>query len=331
MAGSLRCALLLAACAPLVRPADPTLLNMVMPEARILAGADLQAARTSPLGLFLLERARAQAEDPGFRKFIEATGFDPRQDLHEVLLASTGDPKQQKGLIVARGLFDTARILTLASQHGMPASTYRGALLFKLTHDAKKDAAGEPGALALLDGSIAVGGDAASVQAAIDRYRQGGAPLDTKLLARAMELSRRYELWSVSLVPATQWTNLRGQPAESQEKLASPLQGILETSGGVKLGRDVVIAGEVVARSDKDAAALSDVVRFLLGMMLMNAKDPQAVEAARLFQSLNLSVEGNVVKMSLRVPEADLEKMLLAAQSRPKAPARRTLRRSRVQ
>jgi hypothetical protein len=99
----------------------------------------------------------------------------------------------------------------------------------------------------------------------------------------------------------------------------------------VKLGPEIVVDAEVVARSDKDAAAIADVVRFVAGMMAMNARDPNAAQVVTLLQSLKLVVEGARVKLSLRIPEAEIEKVLLAAPASSRNPARRTLRRSRPQ
>lgn len=329
---ALRCMLALAASTAWMAAADPALLRMVMPEARVIAGADLQTAKTSPLGLFLLQRSRTHPEDPEFRRLLEAAGFDPREDLHEVLLASTGDSKEHRGLILARGLFDVARIRALAAQRSIPVSTYGDAVVLALGQGARHSPPDEPGSLAFVNGSIAVAGDAASVRAAIDRYRQGAAPLGPDLAARVMDLSRRYELWSISLVPALQW---RVAPVPDPQLGAllgnSPLQGIVETSGGVKLGPEIVVDAEVVARSDKDAAAIADVVRFVAGMMAMNARDPNAAQVVTLLQSLKLVVEGARVKLSLRIPEAEIEKVLLAAPASSRNPARRTLRRSRPQ
>ncbi len=319
--------LVLAAFTVRMPAADPALLNMVMPEARLIAGADLRAARISPLGVFFLDRSRT-AEDPLFRRFLEATGFDPRKDLDAVLLASTGEPKEHSGLILARGLFDVARISALASQHGLSASTYEGALVLTAIQGATGTPV-KPGSLAFLNSAIAVAGDAALVRAAIGRYRRGGPPLDAALAARVMDLSRRYEFWSVSLAPAVQWQATPVPDPQLGDLLRNhPLQGIVETSAGVKLGPEIAVDTEVVARSDKDAAALADVVRFVAGMMARNATDPKAAEVGKLLQSLKLAVEGARVKLSLRIPEADIEKVFLAAQASSRAPARRTLRHS---
>ena len=76
--------------------ADPQLLNMVPPDAKVLAGINVDQARNSPLGQFLLAMMPA---DAGFQQFVAVSGFDPRRDLHEILVAATRPDKaaaQQK-------------------------------------------------------------------------------------------------------------------------------------------------------------------------------------------------------------------------------------------
>src|SRR5438552_10934594 len=48
-----------------------------------------------------------------FRSFIAATGFDPRRDIHEIVMASPADLQARSGLVLVRGQFDSGRILTL--------------------------------------------------------------------------------------------------------------------------------------------------------------------------------------------------------------------------
>ena len=62
--------------------ADPALLNLVMPNAKVLAGVNVASALTSPFGQFVL--GRIAAHHPSFPAF-----FDPRTDLTELLLART--------------------------------------------------------------------------------------------------------------------------------------------------------------------------------------------------------------------------------------------------
>ena len=97
------------------------------------------------------------------------------------------------------------------------------------------------------------------------------------------------------------------------------MRGIVGTSGGIKFGPSILIAGEAVTRSEKEATALADVVRFFMGMVQMSAqKNPQAAAAMAFFQRLDLKAEGNVMRVSLTIPEADLEKLIQQAQQKPK-------------
>src|SRR5438067_12483164 len=91
------------------RAADPQLLKLVMPDAKVLAGVNVDQAKTSPFGQYVL--SQMQSQDAHLKELTTLTGFDPTRDVHEVLVASSGDPNQQTGLAVARGNFDPARIL----------------------------------------------------------------------------------------------------------------------------------------------------------------------------------------------------------------------------
>src|SRR5437763_7713041 len=95
-----------------IRAADPQLLSLVMPDAKVLAGVNVDQAKTSPFGQYVL--SQMQSQDAHLKELTTLTGFDPTRDVHEVLVASSGDPNQQTGLAVARGNFDPARILAAA-------------------------------------------------------------------------------------------------------------------------------------------------------------------------------------------------------------------------
>ena len=91
--------------------ADSALLNLVMPEARMVAGIDVERARDSFLGRKLMEQLDNGKEAGDFAKFVALTGFDPRRDLKEILIA-TPDANTQNppALILVRGTFDMSRI-----------------------------------------------------------------------------------------------------------------------------------------------------------------------------------------------------------------------------
>jgi hypothetical protein len=84
-----------------------------------------------------------------------------------------------------------------------------------------------------------------------------------------------------------------------------------QASGGIRFSDPVQISAEIVARSDKDAQALVDVVRFLAGLIQLNReKNATAAEVATLADTLDLKTAGNVMTMSLAIPEATLERIV---------------------
>ena len=86
-----------------------------MPDVKVVAGVNVDQAKNSPFGQFML--SRMQAGEGGLGKLTGATGFDPRRDLREILMGTVGQPGQ-KGLVLARGTFDATRIFEAARSAG---------------------------------------------------------------------------------------------------------------------------------------------------------------------------------------------------------------------
>src|SRR5690348_17893197 len=101
---------LLAAASTAFAEIDHGLLNLVPVGTKVLAGFQIEQGKTSALGQYLLQRAGS--EEPQFQKLLDATGFDPRRDLQEVLVATQGPQAVQNHnvVVLARGTFDVAHI-----------------------------------------------------------------------------------------------------------------------------------------------------------------------------------------------------------------------------
>jgi hypothetical protein len=71
-------------------------------------------------------------------------------------------------------------------------------------------------------------------------------------------------------------------------------------------------------RSEKDAQALVDVVKFLAGLVQLNRQNnPAAGQVATLLDTLQTSTSGNTTTISLAVPEQQLEQLLNSAHEKP--------------
>jgi len=68
--------MVLAACTAFA--ADSSLLSLVSPDTKVIAGIHVDRTTASQFGQFLL--SQAQHGDADFNKFVAATGFDPRRE-----------------------------------------------------------------------------------------------------------------------------------------------------------------------------------------------------------------------------------------------------------
>jgi len=303
--------------------ADPGLLRMVMPDAKVVAGIQVAKTRDSLFGQFIL--SHMQVDDAGFQKFITETGLDPRRDVSEILIASNwqSSTPESRWLVLARGTFDLQKIGQAALANGARASKFQGADLYAYSDAAKPEV--ENG-IAFTDASTALLGDIGSVKAAIERWK-ANAPASDALLSKVRDVSAANDFWFVTLVPVSEFALAMPDPNLSGAMKGNLLAGISQASGGVRFGDTVAFSAEAVARSDKDAQALVDVVKFVAGMVQLNRQqNSTADQVSSLLDNLNCKATGNVTTISLAIPETQLEQMLqsLRQDSRParkKAPA----------
>ncbi|MBA0085621.1 MAG: hypothetical protein HRJ53_11550, partial [Acidobacteria bacterium Pan2503] len=146
---TLTVATLIAVFAGLAPAADPQLVNLVMPDAQVLAGINVDQAKTTPFGQYLLSQIQSQGLHLG--QISGQTGFDPTRDLRELLLASDGTP--QTGLVLARGAFDAQRIQSAGLAGGGVMESYKS---LNILEDPKRTHG-----VAFLDATLAVSGDLA--------------------------------------------------------------------------------------------------------------------------------------------------------------------------
>jgi len=282
--------------------ADPGLLGLVPSDSKVVAGIHVDRSAASPFGQFLLRQM--QQDDAGFKKFVTSTGFDPRRDLTEVITASPDGPQHAgHGVVLARGTFDVSRITTAAKAEGKSLTTYQSARVISGTWPK-----GEW--IAFPDGSTAIIGDQDSVRTALDRRASGGAALDFKIASKVQELSGKYDAWIVSASPVANFADKMPNAQVNGAMNGDMMKSIELATGGLQFGSTIQIVAEAVTRSDKDASALVDVVKFLAGMIQLNRDKGEVANFAALLDTMNLKAVGNSMMISLSIPEANLEQMM---------------------
>jgi hypothetical protein len=232
--------------------------------------------------------------------------------VSEIVIASNWKPNSPDNhwLVLADGTFNIAKITAAAQANGAVPGVYQGVNL--VTHPASSHTQVTT-AFAFLGTSTALAGDIASVKAAIDR-KQSNAPTDSNVFNKAQQVSANNDFWFVTLVPLS---NFAGSIPDSN--LSGAMQGNLfaainQASGGVRFGDTVTISAEAITRSDKDAQALVDVVKFFAGLVQLNKQNNAAAgQVATLLDTLQATASGNTTTISLAIPEQQIEQLLNSA------------------
>jgi hypothetical protein len=278
--------------------ANSRLLNLVMPDAMALADVNVDQAKASPFGQYVLTTL-LQSQAQQLQQLATLTGFDPRQDVDELLLASNSAAGSKTGLALALGTFDPAKITAAAQLAGGGVETYSGVSIIE---DPQKQ-----NGLAFLDATLVVAGDLASVKAAIDRRNNGAPAIPATLLAQVNQLSASEDAWALTTVPPSTLQPSAAAPPAGGVNIQKALQQIQSASGGVKFGSAVVVTAQAQTASPQDALQLGAVLQMLVSVAQLSAsKDPQA---AALAQSVQVGTEGSTVKVSLSVPESQIEQL----------------------
>ncbi|MCX6587897.1 MAG: hypothetical protein NTX13_15135 [Acidobacteria bacterium] len=293
--------------------ADAGLLNLVMPEAKVIAGMDVARAKSSPFGQLFMKNMNLRDED--LVRFLALTGFDPARDVTEVVIASvdTNTSAGANSILLVRGNFDGARLRAALVRNGLSVlQVVTGVEML-----AKK---GEKGAVAFVDASLAVAGEAAAVKAALER-RAGGMGLPAATYAKAQDMSRQNDVWMVTSLPVAQLAEKMPENAPGQ--LNGMMKGdmfrsVEQASMGVKFAATMLhLTMEAAVRSDKDATAMADVARFLAGMVQLNRDKPEVAGLAAALDSMQLTTKARNVRLTMSMPQAEIEKLVKTARTAP--------------
>jgi hypothetical protein len=297
------------------KAADPQLLNLVMPDAKVLAGVNVEQAKTTPFGMYVLSQMQSQNQE--MQKLEALTGFDPTRDVRELLVASNvansaAKPEDHTGLFLATGNFNSAKITAAATADGGTTESYKGVTIVE-------DPKGTHG-VAFLGSGLAVAGDVASVKGAIDR-QSGGPTIPASLVMQVNHWSSTQDAWAISTVSPSSLQPPAGAPKVPGMTMdgAGPFQTVQSAAGGVKFGALVVVTAQAQADNAEDATQMGNAVKMLAMLAQMQAaKDPAA---AALAQSLQVSTSGSTLNVSISLPEDQLQQVV-----KPKGNVRRAER-----
>jgi len=279
--------------------ADPDLLALVMPQAKVLYGVQVGRTLETPFGQFAISRL---PQNDAMTRFAAATGFELRRDLREILIANPNAGNLGEGsdaLVLAKGAFAPDRVLSLAATIGATLSDYRGVSMITppQEHDAQ--------VFAFLDASTLAIGSEPAIRGVIDRHFFHAA-FSGPLLQKALQASANDDAWFATVTPLTELI-----PAGSAGGFdpTALLQSVIESWVGVHFDNNgVTVAAEALTHSATEAQGLAGMLRLVSGML-------KGTPAAAL-QNAQVSASGPVMRVNLTVSEQDLERSFPGAAPR---------------
>jgi hypothetical protein len=287
---------------------DPVLLNLVMPDAAVLSGIQMDQTLQSPFGQYLL--SKMQPNDAGFVQFITATGFDPTKDLTQILAATGAPPvSQNNSLVLGRGTFVPAQVASAAIAAGGSVTLYDNVSVITSPNDSSNMA------LAFPDNTIAMIGSVAAVDAALDRWN-AKATYTGSLASGAQSASLASSAWFVTQTPLSDFLNgnLPGNLGNASQN--NLFQSVTAASGGINFGASsITVTGSAVTTSNQNAQALVNVLQFFVSMLTSNNQ-----AAGTLANGATFSTNGATAQMTLTISEQQAEQLFMdhgQSQSRP--------------
>jgi hypothetical protein len=228
---------------------------------------------------------------------VTLTGFDPRRDVRELLVASNG-VTGKTGLALAKGQFDVSKITAFAILQGVVSENYNG---INILLEPKKKEQG----VAFLDGTTVVAGDVASVKGAIDRTKTPQS-LPAAVAVKVNQWSNSQDAWGITTVPPA---SLAPPVKDAQPNpMLNAAQNVQSAAGGVKFGANVVFSGEAVCDTAQNATTLSDVFKLLVNLAQMQMG--QDATAQQLIKSVSVTTSGTSVKIMASLPQDVFQSIL---------------------
>jgi hypothetical protein len=284
---------------------DNVLAKLIPADTQALFGARMEQIRTAPLFVKLVAQQKLTQLD----SFATETGFDPRRDVRDLVLASSGRPNSS--VLLARGVFRVDQ--TKLDPKMFKKVAYRG---YVLNVTPKEDAG-----FCIMDNTLAIAGPIVSMKAALDHYLSTTRDASTALLDQARAIPPQFQVWSVSTGAADFLAN--NLPKDGNAANFSKIFRSMEnTHFEADLSRGLNATAQGECRTEADAKSLGDAVRGLIGFGRLSVPDNQP-ELLRLWDGLHVDQNKQTITITANISQELIDKLVQFFQSSTKESIRR--------
>jgi hypothetical protein len=270
---------------------DPVLARMVPPGSVSILGVRMDEVKTTPMYVKMI----AQRKLPDLDRFAEETGFDPRRDVREMLVASNGTPGES--VVVARGSF--SKVSDLGKMKVFKHGPY-------VIHG--NDNAG----YCILDSSTVAAGPLPGLYAALDHWFSHAPPATPELFARVGAIPASAQLWAVS----AGGFNIPGNITMRQggTDFAQIFRNVEQTVfwADLRSGLDATVESDV--KTEDDAKNLGDAARGLIGIGRLSVPDSHR-ELLKLWDGFKVDQHARHITVTAKVPQDLIDQLVALLQS----------------
>jgi hypothetical protein len=282
--------LVVASAAGQIHP-DDVLLRMAPAGTVSLVGARMDELKNTPL----YQKLVAQKKLADLDRFAAETGFDPRRDVRELLLASNGKPDGT--VLLARGTF---RVTDFGKSKEFKHGIY-------VIHG--DDKAG----FCILDSTLAAAGPLSMLYAALDHWDSKLPPATPELLKRIGQIPVGRQVWSVTQGSGI---NIPGTFVMKQGAVdfAQIFRGLQQTtfSADLRGGLDAIAAGET--KTEDDAKNLGGAARGLIGLGRLSVPE-QHRELLRIWDGFHVEQNSRSLTITVKVSQDLIDRLADLLQS----------------
>ena len=296
---------------------DSELAALLPPDAVSLMGVDVARLREAPAYRYLEEEGGSAGSgfDDSIQDFVDRTGFDPRQDLDSLLVASWGKvgqvalTQEAPFLVAARGRFDQDELGATFRRAGTSRKDYRGIRVYSFGWG-RSDGPDEGDAtswsvfsLAFLDAETALAGFAGALRQALDRRLDGGPNLtdNLTLINLAETIPAVNHIWAVSRQPGGLMPEQEpgGEPAPHQPAMQI-LKTMEQSTFSLALDDGLTLRAEGLFPTAEGATLLGDAARGLIAMGRLMT-NPGNTGRTAFLDSIVVAEEATTVKISIEM------------------------------
>ncbi|HXE64133.1 MAG TPA: hypothetical protein VN519_11370 [Bryobacteraceae bacterium] len=273
-----------------ILPAQPRIDNvlekMVPPGATSLVGARMDLIKQTAIYRKMIGTSSLAQLD----QFAAETGFDPRRDVRDILLASTASGT----VLLARGTF----------HWNAPGLTD----VRKFRHGKYEIIGKGEAGFCILDPTLAAAGDVKTLEAALDEWVSGSHTAAQPLVARLGGISPQSQLWGISTgAGAFVADHLPG--ANTGIDFSKILRGLQDTWFQADFSMGVRADVHGTATTEKDAMSLRDAVRGIVGLGRLNVPENQS-ELLKLWDGINVDQQGRSISIRVDTPQDLVDKLV---------------------